>query len=109
MAGKHEWTETVPENNTQLQAPRLEISRITTGYEKSLREEITRLRLERDAYRVKYGQARTDVASLQARLDEAKDQAADLKRDLQRALKAGQIDLPQSRPQVMLRQACVHR
>lgn len=62
--------------------------------------EIASLRLERDAYRVKYGNARTEVASLQARLDEANDQIGDLKRAVQHALEAGQTDSGQAKPQV---------
>jgi multidrug resistance efflux pump len=70
----------------------------------SLRAEITSLRLERDEYRVKYGKARTEVASLQARLDEVNDQVADLKRAFQHAqVEAGPNDLPQPKLQVILR------
>ena len=73
--------------------------------QKNLQAENTSLRLERDAYRTKYGKARTDLASLQAQLDETKDEVADLKRALQHATAESTrpIDLPQSKLQVMLR------
>jgi len=68
----------------------------------SLQAEIKSLRLERDGYRVKYGKARTEVASLQTRLDEVNDEVADLKRAVEQASEARRIDLGRRKPQVML-------
>lgn len=94
MAEKHERAQIALENNIKTST---ESSHITTGHQtslQSLQAEITSLRVERDAYRGKYGKARTDVASLQARLDEVNDQVADLKRALQYTLEAGHLDRP---------------
>jgi chromosome segregation ATPase len=105
MPGKHEWTRIVPEDNKTIAQTSRDISQLTTF--QNLQAEIESLKLERDGYRVKYGKARSDIASLQAQLDEVNDQVSDLERALEhgRPREAGRVDPPRQDSLQVMHQA----